>query len=157
MRSRLYKKKISKKLKALLLRKTAKQDYGLFWQKFLNAHWAQWQQARKIAQKGDKVLIGTSTGGQAMVAKNGCQTKFRMPYFRTQNFPECVSTGTDGFEIAADKGNWDIEICDNRFQNNQSLKDKKVHPCGVADFLLCASDTQHKTQKLLEKIADFYC
>ena len=81
------------------------------------------------------------------------QTKFRMPYFRTQDFPDRVSAGADGFEITADKRNWDIEIRDSRFQNDQSLKDRKVHPCGVADFLLCAPDTPQQTQKLLEKLA----
>jgi len=68
MTSSPHKKKILKKIKKLLFRKTAKQDYGLFWQKFLDAHRVQWQQALKIAQKGPKILIGTSTGGQAMAA-----------------------------------------------------------------------------------------
>jgi hypothetical protein len=42
MRLSRYKKKISKKLKALLFRKPAKQDYGMFWQNLLAAHQSEW-------------------------------------------------------------------------------------------------------------------
>jgi hypothetical protein len=82
------------------------------------------------------------------------QTKFRMPYFRTRDFPEYLSANTNGFEITCDKKTWNMEILDDRFHDDPSLKDMKVGPTGVADFLLCAKDTPHKTRMLLEKIAD---
>jgi hypothetical protein len=80
------------------------------------------------------------------------ETKYRMPYFRTRDFPEYLSANADGYEITSDEKPWDIEIRDKRFHGDPSLKDIEVGPCGINDFLLCAKDTPQKTQMLLEKI-----
>ena len=77
-----------------------------------------------------------------------------MPYFRTRDFPEYLSANAAGFEITGDKKTWDIEMRDDRFHDDPSLKDMQVGLCGVNDFLLCAKDTPHKTRMLLEKIED---
>lgn len=82
------------------------------------------------------------------------ETKFRMSYFRPRDFPEYLSANTNGFEITGDKKTWDIEMLDDRFHDDSSLKDKKVGPPGVADFLFCAKDTLLKTRMLMEKITD---
>jgi hypothetical protein len=82
------------------------------------------------------------------------QTKFKMPYFRIQDFPEYLSANPNGFEITGDKKTWDIEMLDNRYHDDPILEEKKVGPLGVADFLLCAVDTPYKTRMLLEKIED---
>jgi len=68
MQSNRYKMKISKKIKALIFRKPAKQKYGLFWQTLIDAHRTDWEKARKKAENGPKILIGTSTGGHGMAS-----------------------------------------------------------------------------------------
>jgi hypothetical protein len=58
--------KISKKIKKYLSGKPDKQAYGQFWQRLLKKHGPEWEQAKKRAEKGPKVLVATSTGGQGM-------------------------------------------------------------------------------------------
>jgi hypothetical protein len=58
--------KLTKKIKKALSRTPPKQDYGLFWQRLLNKHRGVWQQARRKAKNGPRVLIATSTGSHGM-------------------------------------------------------------------------------------------
>lgn len=55
-----------KKIKELIFRKNAKEDYRLFWESIIRARRSEWEHAKNSARKGPKVLIATSTGKEGM-------------------------------------------------------------------------------------------
>lgn len=60
--------KLLKKIRKLVSPKKDKVDFGLAWRQLLDAHREVWEQARRAAAHGPRVLIATSTGGHGMAA-----------------------------------------------------------------------------------------
>jgi len=60
--------KLLKKIRKIAFPKRDKEDFGLAWRQLLEAHRGAWEQARRAAADGPRVLIATSTGGHGMAA-----------------------------------------------------------------------------------------
>ncbi|MCG6908380.1 MAG: capsule biosynthesis protein [Desulfobacteraceae bacterium] len=60
--------KLLKKIRKIAFPKKDKEDFGLAWQELLDAHRDPWEQARRTATDGPRILIATSTGGHGMAA-----------------------------------------------------------------------------------------
>lgn len=60
--------KLLKKIRKIAFPKRGKEDFGLAWRQLLEAHREEWEQARRAAADGPRVLMATSTGGHGMAA-----------------------------------------------------------------------------------------
>jgi hypothetical protein len=60
--------KLIKKIRKIAFPKKDKEDFGLAWGQLLDAHRDAWEQARRSAADGPRILIATSTGGHGMAA-----------------------------------------------------------------------------------------